>query len=169
MNRSRSTSSCRNLRYPDGVRSGSTRPCSSRKRILEIVTSGNSVRSVDSTSPMLIGEVRPACRRSSRRWASATGGSPPGVGLAPGRARVEDHPVLADLHLVAVAQHDLVDPVALHIGAVEAADIANREPPARLAHELRVLPGDRDVVEEDVAVRAAACRGLVAVQEEPRA
>src|SRR3954454_20771673 len=114
---------------------------------------------------MLMGEVRPACRRAA---ASATGGSPPGVGLAAPRARGGHHPVLADLHLVAVAQHDLVDPGTLHVGAVEAADVADDEDTARLAYELRVLAGNRDVVEEDVAVRAAARRRLVPVQEEAR-
>lgn len=42
-----------NLRYPEGVRVGSTSPSASRKRIFEIVTSGNSSRSVVSTVPML--------------------------------------------------------------------------------------------------------------------
>ena len=42
-----------NFRYPDGVRCGSIRPSASRNRILEIVTSENSGRSLASTSPML--------------------------------------------------------------------------------------------------------------------
>ena len=47
--------------------------------------------------------------------------------LAAPRAQVEDQPELADLHLVAVVQRDLVDPLAVDVGAVEAADVADGE------------------------------------------
>ena len=50
--RRRSTSWSKNLRYPEGERSGFTRPWLSRNRIFEIVTSGNSSRSSVKTSPI---------------------------------------------------------------------------------------------------------------------
>ncbi len=49
-----------NLRYPEGVRCGSMSPSDSRKRILEMVTSGNSSRSVLSTVPILTGRLSAA-------------------------------------------------------------------------------------------------------------
>jgi hypothetical protein len=82
---------------------------------------------------------------------------------------VEDHPVLADLDLVAVPQDDLVDPITLHIGAVERAHVAHDEDAPGAAQELGVPAGDRDVVQEDVAVRAAAGGRLLRVQQEARA
>src|SRR5690349_10925378 len=106
-------SACVNLRYPDGVRSGSTSPCSSRNRIFEIVTSGKSGRSSARTAPMLSVDGS-----APRRPAAAftTGGSLPAARPA---ARVEHHAELADLDLVAVVEDDLVDAVTLHVGAVE--------------------------------------------------
>src|SRR4051794_302982 len=122
-----------NLRYPDAVLAGVTSPSASRKRILEMVTSANSARRSCSTSPMLL----PPTVRS---------------GLTTG---VVDQAVLADLHLVAVRQLQLVDPVAVHIGAVQAADVADLDA-LRVAAELGVPARDGDVVEEDVAVRVPA-------------
>src|SRR5215207_8378972 len=66
----------------------------------------------------------------------------------------ELEPVLADLYLVPVAQVDRVHPDAVDVGPVEAPHVA--DPVAPLAvQDLRVLPRDRYVVEEDVALRAA--------------
>ena len=50
--RRRSTSCSKNLRYPEGDRSGFTRPWLSRNLIFEMVTSGNSCRSRVRTSPI---------------------------------------------------------------------------------------------------------------------
>src|SRR5919202_335829 len=118
------------------------RPCSSKKRILEMVTSGKSGRSAARTSPMLMDGRGPSCRRAA---ALATGPSPPGAGPAAPRAGVEHHPVLADLDLVAVPQDDLVDAVALHVRAVQRAHVTKDEHAAGPAHELRVAPRHRDV------------------------
>ena len=52
MCRSRSTSAAQNLRYPDRDLAGSISPSASRKRILDVLISGNSGRSCASTSPM---------------------------------------------------------------------------------------------------------------------
>src|SRR3954463_4700714 len=58
---------------------------------------------------------------------------------------------LADLDLVAVAEGRRLHPLAVDIGAVEAADVTHGED-AALAMELGMPPGDGDIVEEDVAV-----------------
>ena len=67
-----------NRRYPDGVRSGVTSPSASRKRILEMVTSGKSGRSRSRTAPIdiparagLSGAVTLSCPGRCRRhlWA----------------------------------------------------------------------------------------------------
>ena len=76
----------------------------------------------------------------------------------------EHEAVLPDLHLVAVLELDPVDPVAVHVGAVEAAHVADRERLAA-AVELRVAAGDRDVVEEDLAVGVATGLDDVRVEE----
>src|SRR5436305_14653821 len=109
-----------------------------------MVTSGKSGRSAVRTWPMLIEARGSSCRRAA---ALATASSPLGAGPAAPRARVEDHPVLADLDLVAVPQGDLVDPVALHVGPVERADVPDDEDAAGAAHELGVAAGHRHVVE----------------------
>ena len=67
--RRRSTSWSKNFRYPDGERSGFTRPWLSRNRIFEMVTSGNSSRSSVRTSPMeryvrLLTRCQPPGRRA---------------------------------------------------------------------------------------------------------
>src|SRR5450756_135966 len=78
----------------------------------------------------------------------------------------EQQPKLADLYLVSPGQLGLLDPLTVHVGAVEAANVANGEAIA-MPVELGVPPGDRHVVEEDVAVRMPAGRGEVAVEQEP--
>jgi hypothetical protein len=52
MNRSRVQSYAVNLRYPDAARCGVTSPSASKKRILEIVTSGKSGLSRSKTAPI---------------------------------------------------------------------------------------------------------------------
>src|SRR5690242_13009898 len=91
--------------------------------------------------------------------------SPPRAGSGPALAGLEDHPELADLHLVAVPQHGLVDPVSAHVGPVQAADVPDDEL-ALPADELGVLARHRHVVQEDVAARVAARRGALGVQQE---
>src|SRR3954470_24121466 len=85
-------------------------------------------------------------------------------GLVPGE---EDEPELADLDLVAVGEDGRVDRLPVDVGPVEAADVDHDEL-ARVAPELRVPPGDRDVVEEDVAVRVPARARGRPVQQEAR-
>src|SRR6476661_5869281 len=72
--------------------------------------------------------------------------------LAGARAGEVDETELADLHLVAPSQGGDVDRLAVDVGAVQAADVVDGEA-AALAVELDVPAADRDVVEEDVAVR----------------
>ena len=64
---------------------------------------------------------------------------------------------------------DLVDPVAVDVGAVEAADVARRRSRRSVAAELGVPARDGHVVEEDVAVGVAAGGHLVVVEQEPGA
>src|ERR687893_1250970 len=66
----------------------------------------------------------------------------------------ELEPILANLYLVAVAQVHRVHPHPVDVGPVEAPDVAY--PVATVsARDLRVLPGDGDVVKENVALGAA--------------
>src|SRR5215210_426294 len=69
----------------------------------------------------------------------------------------EPEPVLSDLYLVSVAQVDRVHPDAVDVGPVEAPDVAYPVP-ALLVHDLRVLSGDGDVVQEDAALLPPAYR-----------
>src|SRR6202012_5215075 len=62
----------------------------------------------------------------------------------------------------------LLDALPVDVGAVEAAYVPDGEESA-LTIELRVPPGDRHVIKEDVAVRMPAGRGQLAVQPEPAA
>src|SRR6266540_2504950 len=82
------------------------------------------------------------------------------------RAQQEQQAELAHLNLVAAAQLGFLDPLAIHVGAVEAAHVADREP-ARVPVELGMPAGDRHVVKEDVALRVAASGGEIAVEQEP--
>src|ERR1700761_5521568 len=85
----------------------------------------------------------------------------------PGAGQVHQ-PELADLHLVAAGQGRDVDPLAVDVRPVEAADVVHHEA-AALAPELRVPPGHGHVVEEDVAVRVPPGRGHVLVEQEAAA
>src|SRR5262249_60896283 len=60
----------------------------------------------------------------------------------------EDQTELADLDLVAAAQRRFLYPLPVHVGAIQAADIAHGES-APVPVELGVPPGNRDVVKED--------------------
>src|SRR5439155_2016939 len=74
---------------------------------------------------------------------------------------------LPDLQLVAVGELRLLDPLPVHVRPVQAPDVVDEEL-AVLAPELRVAPGDGDVVQEDVALRMPAGRGHVLVDQELR-
>src|SRR5690606_40620454 len=95
------------------------------------------------------GRVGPGSRRRARPLLPAGAGlggtAAGGVPARPGRARVERHPELADLDLVARLEHRALDAVAVDVRAVERADVTHDELVA-LAHELDVLAGDRHVV-----------------------
>src|SRR4029079_3085804 len=80
-------------------------------------------------------------RCSGRGSLRAAGRAPPRCSAEPATRRTdawlltrsavageEDEAVLADLHLVAALQRHLVDPVAVDVGAVEAADVGDGEP-----------------------------------------
>src|SRR3954454_23518481 len=79
-----------------------------------------------------------------------------------------DETELADLHLVAAGERRRLDPLAVEIGAVEAADVADREA-FGAAVELSVSAGDGHVVEEDVTLGMTARGGHVLVEKEPAA
>src|SRR5689334_8768310 len=165
MYRSRSMSVVEKRRYPERDLAGSIRPSASRNLILDVLMSGNSGRSWASTSPMpnwpavsgiVLGTSAAAVRgRSPRVRADVL-------------TRQEQQPELADLHLVPAGQLGLLDPLPVHVGAVEAAHVAHGEPGA-VPVELGMPPGHRHVVEEDVAVRMAACGGQLAIEPEPAA
>src|SRR5690349_12509802 len=126
-------------------------PFSSRNRILGMEIDGKSSRRSSRTSPMFI---------RARSWAAARAVEESGDSVAIRvSARLvageEDEPVLPDLDLVAVGQLDGVDAVPVDVGAVEGSDVGDREGVAGPV-ELRVLPRDGHVVEEDLAVGVPA-------------
>ncbi len=113
-------------------------PWLSRKRIFEIVTSGNSACS--RAKHLADRHVRPVGHAAR----------PPG----------EEHQLeLPDLHLVTVRQGDLVDAMPVHIRAVQRPDVSKDVLARWSAGHLDVPPGHRDVVEEDVASGVATGRG----------
>ena len=135
-----------------------------------MVTSGNSSRSwlstaADAHQPVARGGGAVIRHRPSVSAAWTF----PRPGQRPPLARVEDQPVLPDLDLVAVGQLDGVDPLAVDVRAVEAADVGDREAPVGTAAELHVAARDGHVVQEDVALRVTAGRGQLAVQQEAAA
>src|ERR1700750_2383490 len=176
MYRSRSISDAENRRYPERDLAGSLSPSASRNRILDVLMSGNSGWSWASTSPMpnwpradcsLMTCLPPASCVILGAPAAAVGGR-----RRRARAEVltgqEQQPELADLDLVPAGQLGLLDPLPVHVGAIQAAHVAHGEP-GTVPVELGVPPGYGHVVEEDVAVRMAARGGQLAVEPEPAA
>ena len=136
-----------------------------------MVTSGNSSRSSVSTAPMLSSPPSAAavpCPAPPRRCLQH-GPSPGGTGQYAPLARVEDQPVLADLHLVAVGQRTASIRSRLTYVPFEAAHVGDREAAVGAAAELDMATGDGHVVQEDVALRVPAGRGQLAVQQEAAA
>src|SRR3984893_289987 len=194
MYRSRSMSAAEKRRYPERDLAGSISPSASRKRILEVLMSGNSGRNWASTSPIanwpradcsLMECLPPASCGISRalpgrstapsaRSCVVLGAPTAAVSGRGSRVRAdvlagqEQQAELADLDLVPARQLGFLDPLPVHVGAVEAAHVTDCEPGA-VPVELGVPPGDGHVVEEDVAVRMAARGGQLAVQPEPAA
>ena len=89
--------------------------------------SGNSGRSCASTSPMLISAARTAAATAGAACEAAGAVIAVTVTSSEPRAGDEHQPELADLHLVAVAQGGRLDPLAVDVRAVEAADVAHGE------------------------------------------
>src|SRR5919198_697168 len=79
--------------------------------------------------------------------------------------REEGELELADLELVAVLEAVRFDAMAVDVGAVQRAEVVEVVVAAAL-DEQRVVARDRDVVEEDVRVRAPADRHAVVVERE---
>src|SRR5664279_5349389 len=105
--RRRLISLSKNLRYPEGVRSGWISPWLSRNRIFEIVTSGKSSRRRVRTSPM----------------ARCPGVSVDDTG-APDHHYETEFP---HLNLIAFREFGLIDPLTVHIRSVERPDIGQQE------------------------------------------
>src|SRR6478609_2982429 len=119
------------------------RPWLSRKRIFEIVMSGKSPRSVARTSPIdwwsaLILDPSPG------PCAEPTGAVPPATSLV---AHVEGQVEPPDLDLVTVVERADIDPLPVHVGAVEGPGVAHHEA-TPLPDDLAVPTRDGDVVEE---------------------
>src|SRR6202034_4396409 len=72
---------------------------------------------------------------------------------------------LAHLHLVTPGQVRLLDPLPVHVGAVQAADVTDCAAVAGPV-ELGVPPRYGHVVQEDVAVRMPADQREIAVEQE---
>src|SRR5438093_10124314 len=119
--------------------------------------SGNSCASALQTAPMVIDLPRGAPSSTSGSSMSAIVSGP--LPLEEGQL------VLADLELVAVLEAVRLDPPAVDVGAVERAEVVEVEV-AAAADEQGVVARDRDVVEEEVGVRAPADRHPVAVERE---
>src|SRR3954452_4321212 len=138
-------------------------PRSSRNRSFDGDSSGKSSARQLSTWPMLrvggpAGGVVRLCGSALTSAGCETREVEAGV--------VEGEPDLADLHLGPVGQQRGLDADAVEEGAVQAAEVLDLERGA-VAEELRVTPGDRDVVQEDVGARVPPDRGDVGVEQEP--
>src|SRR4029077_18639541 len=129
-------------------------PSSSMKRILEIETSGNSSRRFRTTSPIRI--------RRSRCGMPVT--------VLTRSSLHEAHPVLADLHLVAVLDPGAVDPAPVDEAAVSRALVLDVELAVALDQH-GVGAGHGHVVQEDLALGRPADPRLLARGDEalPRA
>src|SRR5664280_312956 len=139
---------------------GVTSPWLSRKRIFEMVTSGNSWRSRVRTSPIdrydLELTVVPRCEILRA------------LSLSLARRHQIQQLELSDLHFVAAGQPRFVDPLAVHIGAVERTHVPDG---CHLIprHKLRMPTGHGDVIEEDVALGMPTGPGEVGLEHEPDA
>src|ERR1019366_6744064 len=71
-------------------------------------------------------------------------------------------------NLITAAQARFLDAVAVHVRAIEAADVADGEQ-AALPVELGMPPRHGHVVEENVAVRVASDQRQITVQQKPAA
>src|SRR3954471_15284515 len=80
-------------------------------------------------------------------------------------AREVDESELADLHLVTAGEPGLLDPLAVEVGAVQAADVADDK--AFVAPDELCMPaGDRDVVKEDVTFRVPSRGRDLGIEQE---
>src|SRR5215213_6431492 len=132
--------------------------------------SGNSCCSALQTAPMVSDFARAtgsgcASVPSARSTGSASGSAPSGSSVTATSAGEEGQLELPDLELIAVLEPVRVDPLAVHVGAVERAGVVEEPVPAP-AHERRVLAGDRDVVEEDLGLGRAPDRHPLARHRE---
>ena len=100
MNRNRAQSYAVNLRYPDAARCGVTSPSASRKRILEMVTSGKSGRSRSRTAPIDI----PASAGLSGAVTSLHGHAGVVVRLGPVRNTSRNLPICTSSPLASTAE-----------------------------------------------------------------
>src|ERR1700684_803882 len=88
-----------------------------------------------------------------------------GLGAAVG----EEHEAeFAHLNLIPAAERRFLDPLPVDMRAVEAAHVPDGEA-VPVPVELGVPAGHGHVIEEDVALRMAAGRGQIAVEQEPAA
>src|SRR3954470_10048599 len=133
----------------------------SKYRSLLSSSDGNSSRSRAWTSPML---SRPVVGATSVIDRPLLERSPAGPRL-PG---AEHEAALADLDLVASLQDHVVDPFAVDVGAVQAADVVDPEA-VRPTAELGMTSRHRHVVEEDLAVGVPPGAHDVGVEQEPAA
>src|SRR3954451_16333122 len=136
--------------------------------------SGNSCESAFVTAPMVSDFARAAgSPPGTASWSASTAGPPaPSSGAAPSGSLVtatsaseEGQLELADLELVAVLEPVRVDPLPVHVGAVQRPRVVEQPVPAA-PHERRVLARDGDVVEEDVGLRRAPDRHPLAGERE---
>src|SRR5215210_69874 len=135
--------------------------------------SGNSCESAFVTAPMVSDFARatgspPGAASPSGTAASAapsSGSAPSGSLVTAMSAGEEGQLELPDLELVAVLEPVRVDPLAVHVGAVERARVVE-QPVAAAPHERRVLARDGDVVEEDIRLGGAPDGHAVARERE---
>src|SRR5215208_1993073 len=125
--------------------------------------SGNSCDSALQTAP-IVSDFARATGSACAAAASSTSvsGSVPSESLVTAISAGEERQLeLADLQLVAVLEAMRVDPLAVHVGAVERAGVVEEPLPAA-PHERGVLARDGHVVEEDTGLGRAPDRHLLA-------
>src|SRR3954462_4016918 len=130
--------------------------------------SGNSRSSCLQTAPI----VSDFCRTGPSLFPTPTGGRGRACSTSTLKSNTrspvspeEGQLVLAHLKLVAVLELVGLDPLAVHIRAVQRAEIVDVDAVAP-SHEQRVVARDRHVVEEDLGLGAAPDPRLVARHEE---